>query len=694
MVSLTMKHSIRWQAPIPLWAQNSSTGLRINNPGIAPQPSILRFATDSFMEEMLSMLNDNPKRIVEWVAQPETWREPMKSPHMVSKSQEESSIAFLFNKTKQQTDQQNPALDKRIVKPKGNVVIPVDEVKQSIPLKLFQAAHQRYYLVSASLINRNPGLPDHLLKLANNEKTSFVVRRLVPPEDDSDKQTLDKIDSWDEFAFVVTDNDKTWKKLDQYNQGITRTLANNEEQIPLFPVTYQDSCGHDRKIHSGLIPVGKRETWMAAPASESVEQGQAGVSFAKVIFQTDVTAPWKVLVSQAQAKQDSLGSADIPSKERIVNDRARRTARDNIQTVSWYILLDLANFLEHYLPIVWAVVNNNATLDSLDDKETKFLNALQTITMPKSLPEKLVRLPYKDPESMDDSHSSVSYSLENVKSNLLDALVEIKDWEQNLESVEVDFVRYNNDDPIQIDDKWPDFLFPLADPESDSEDLGPLPAEIVGIDYNGLSGVDLSHAKIDALAELIEQMLPAPSEAEMIFNSQTLLDQRDAWFVVRCVYERPLCGPLFPALVSHPTRPFQLAAFFDSDAPARPIRIPMPVDISPAGLRKFQKNTAFVISDMLCGKIKKIRKLSLGDLVRSVLPWPFHKDLPNPGDTGPCKNGESSFGMICSLSIPIVTLCALILVMIMVALFDIFFRWIPFFIFCLPVPGFKGKKDS
>ncbi len=692
MVSLTMKHSVRWQAPMPLWAESSSTGLRIKDTGIAPQPSILRFATDAFMEEMLLMLNDNPKRIVEWVAQPETWREPMKSPQKLSKPQEESSIAYLFNKTKQQTDQQKPAPNKLKAKPKGNVVIPVDEAEQSMPLKLFQAAHKRYYLVSASLINRNPGMPDHQLNLSKNEKVSFVVRRLVPPEDDPDKQNLDNIDAWDEFAFVQTDSGNTWKKLDQYNKGITRTLASNEEQLPLFPVTYQDSCGYDRKVHSGLIPVGRRETWMAASASELVETGPEGISYAKIIFQTDVTAPWKVLVSQAQAKQDSLSDSDKSGEEaKVENDRVRRTARDNIQTVSWYILLDLANFLEQYLPTVWTVINKNTAQETLDDKETQFLNTLESITLSDPVKEKLVLLPeiyVKD--GLDCSSFSVPYCRDNVKSNFLDALVEIKDWEENLESVEDEFVRYNDDDPIQVNVKWPDFLFPLADPQHP----GPLPPQIEGINYSNLSNVDLSHAKIDALAELIEKMLPAPSETEVIFNSQAVLDQRDAWFVVRCVYERPLCGPLFPALVSHPTRPFQLAAFFDSDAPARPIRIPMPVDISPAGLRKFQKNTAFVISDMLCGKIKKIRKLTLGDLVLSVLPWPFHKDLPNPGDTGPCKNGESSFGVICSLSIPIVTLCALILVMIMVALFDVFFRWIPFFIFCLPIPGFKGKKGS
>jgi hypothetical protein len=47
--------------------------------------------------------------------------------------------------------------------------------------------------------------------------------------------------------------------------------------------------------------------------------------------------------------------------------------------------------------------------------------------------------------------------------------------------------------------------------------------------------------------------------------------------------------------------------------------------------------------------------------------------------------------MICSLSIPIITICALLLLMIIVNLLDIIFRWVPFFLFCFPLPKFKGK---
>src|SRR5262249_16259271 len=152
----------------------------------------------------------------------------------------------------------------------------------------------------------------------------------------------------------------------------------------------------------------------------------------------------------------------------------------------------------------------------------------------------------------------------------------------------------------------------------------------------------------------------------------------------RCVYERPACGALHEDLVSGPSERFQLAGFFDPDAPARPIRIGLPVDTTPAGLRKFDKNTAFVMSDVLCGQVARLRGLTFCDLIRSVLPWPLHKDLSVP-EGGPCKQGGANVGLVCSLSIPIITICALILLMIMVSLLDIIFRWIPYLIVCFPL---------
>jgi hypothetical protein len=118
------------------------------------------------------------------------------------------------------------------------------------------------------------------------------------------------------------------------------------------------------------------------------------------------------------------------------------------------------------------------------------------------------------------------------------------------------------------------------------------------------------------------------------------------------------------------------------------------MDTSPAGLRKHARGTAFVLSDMLCGQVQRAKGLGFIDLVRQVLPWPLHKDI-DTGDGGGCKNSNGvDIGMICSLSIPIVTLCALILLMIIVALLDFIFRWLPFLAFCFPVPKLKGKGSG
>jgi hypothetical protein len=94
---------------------------------------------------------------------------------------------------------------------------------------------------------------------------------------------------------------------------------------------------------------------------------------------------------------------------------------------------------------------------------------------------------------------------------------------------------------------------------------------------------------------------------------------------------------------------------------------------------------------MLCGQVQRAKGLGFIDLVRAVLPWPLHKDL-DVGAGGPCSDGSSSLGMICSISIPIITICALILLMIIVSLLDIVFHWLPYFVFCFPVPKFKGKS--
>ena len=128
--------------------------------------------------------------------------------------------------------------------------------------------------------------------------------------------------------------------------------------------------------------------------------------------------------------------------------------------------------------------------------------------------------------------------------------------------------------------------------------------------------------------------------------------------------------------MSDPSQPFQLASFFDSDAPARPVQVTLPVDTSPAALRKYDKGVAFLISDELQNQIQRVKSL---------------KDLANGNLDSSGSGLEVQIGLICSFSIPIITICALILLLVIVIALNLVFFWLPFFKICFPLPILKGK---
>ena len=143
----------------------------------------------------------------------------------------------------------------------------------------------------------------------------------------------------------------------------------------------------------------------------------------------------------------------------------------------------------------------------------------------------------------------------------------------------------------------------------------------------------------------------------------------DFYFIVRCVYLRPQCRQ---TIVSDPSQPFLLASYFDSDAPARRIQIALPVDTSPSALRKYDKGVAFLISQELRNQMERMQSLQQ---MSDGSPDPMGIDI----------------GMICSFSIPIITICALMLLLVIVIALNLVFFWIPFFKICFPVPTLKGE---
>jgi hypothetical protein len=671
MVAPAPRESLSWLSPSPMWRGIGDLGQEANRTEFL-RPAILRFGHDSFMDELLAALAYHPERLGEWRAVAETWEKPMRTPPTAARLALTEPVSVLSVQRSR----------RRGIGATGSVALTrLSDTELAKPLKLYQPAQLRHYLVSASLVCQRPGLPDRRIDPGKQERAAFVLRRILLPEGDT-KPAADPR-AWDEHAFIQGEKGPHWQPAKDA-EGRAGRLLPDEERLPLFSVGYDETPGRRRRVFAGTIPLGRREAYVAAGVQTGTATGggagagsEPATDPRRLLFQMQVTGPWSELVQQMLDESErrrrpqpteittTFGNPPLPPPASVAE--AVKRAREQAQTISWYALLDLERFLFNHVPRVHEVLAGSRSRSALDAQtEEPLLAGLESFTLHPALqtgPTNLLQV-----LTLLAGNPSIGNSLEQVD------------------------VTYESSGP---DVRWPTFFFPLAD----VLDQGPFPFTVGGIDLSGpAASRDATLARADnalkGLADLVEQALP-PGDGvampEIHIQARPQFDTRAAWFAIRCVYERPNCGPFDPPVVSEPTRPFQVAGFFDPDAPARPVRIPMPFDISPAGLRKFPKGTTLMISDMLCGQLKKIRRLTLGDLVLSVLPWPFHKDLPDPGATGPCRDGDS-FGMFCSLSIPIVTLCALILLIILVLLFDLFFHWLPLLFFCFPIKLLSGKQ--
>jgi hypothetical protein len=671
---------VQWTTAAPFW--DSVIDLDATTRRSFRQPAILRFASDDFMNEFAAVLNNNPPQLKDFRAQPETWRGPVTTPQIETRTL--PRFAQKLQRSRLAIEQK--AVAKALAVPDQSLTLTTSAAPQSI-LKLYQPAHQRYYLITAALVCRVPGQPDRHIEPNNQERVTYVVRKVVPAAGQSifDSSAA----PWSEYAFISG----SWQRVTN-----AAALQTNEEQQPLFAVNYAQDDGKRRRVLAGLIPVGKREAYVGAPERSSNNQLVLDPDLPPppdkrtLLFMAQVTEPWKRLIERAFAVDKMQHPPDSPlnDDDPLTGEALAasiKTNREQIQTTAWYVLLDLAKLLKQYLPNAWNSIMGEPLSSPLTNAESTLVNALTSTTISSAYASDLVQ-------------NSV-YSTSEVIRNLRDALREIQGGvpfaaedaqaiEDDLEAIVTPYDR--NDGASKLE--WPRFLFPLADPVQIA--AGPLPPAQVGV-AESTDPLTTALDRIDNFVALIAAALPAqttePTPPPLLASQPVMNIGVPTYFVIRCVFERPNCGPLQPVVVSDPTEPFLMAGFFDPDAPARPIRIALPVDTTPAGLRKFDKNTAFMISDVLCGQITRAQGLGLGDLIRTVLPWPLHKDLDVP-DGGPCVDDAGlSLGMICSLSIPIITICALILLMIMVNLLDIIFRWVPFFIMCLPFPKFKGKSS-
>jgi len=158
--------------------------------------------------------------------------------------------------------------------------------------------------------------------------------------------------------------------------------------------------------------------------------------------------------------------------------------------------------------------------------------------------------------------------------------------------------------------------------------------------------------RLQGIIELTLSDLPEPRyQREGLYHVRVFMRYRDEKGCLKIIW-----GPN--------TIPFRVAAPFDPQA-SRPHVIQMP------GLDDLKRG-------MASGAALKMPK-SLADMVQKIKP-----DFINPGLREQQPDNET--GWIYIFSIPIVTICAMILLMILVSLLNIIFRWIPWVILRIPVP--------
>ncbi len=571
-------HRHVWHSPQPLWTR------ALNDP--VPytrfrRPAILRFATDTFMDDLQEHLRLDPSAIESLVARVESWRSEQAG---------------------------------------WDTAAGYDDV-----IKLYQPVHQRFYLVTSSLVCQVRGLPDKEVDTSSQESVSFVLRRLPVNKDGT--VLPEDTPGYGEYGWF---GDAGWKpvrgprRVDRTSiptkgsADVDPSQIEREERLPLFPLSFTETVsGLSRRLIAGLVPVAKRETYETAPRhdvdpplmddKDPLRDARLGQYDARVVWSL------RTLLEPLRSSPPAILSPE------------------NVREPFAFALLDLVDFLQRYLPKVWLAIERDDNSGGLSNKENEVLNAIARLNL-HNISWRVLRAIDQERELLQSGQ--IDFSAATLPGRGLNPLVRLTKTEIRslIEHLDVS------------DDTY-------LDPSSDCS------ASSLNCCIRNALPSDQSVVTDEPFAN--------PEVAGKIGGDV------GAVYAIRCVYERPRCkrNRHYP-LVSERTRPFQLAGFFDDDAPVRPTRIALPVDTSVAGLRAFPKSVSFLISDKLRAQLDRIQAVKLEAL--------------DKGEIG--EEGQNTLGMICSLSIPIITICAFILLLVIVFVLNIVFWWVPFFRICFSIP--------
>ena len=176
----------------------------------------------------------------------------------------------------------------------------------------------------------------------------------------------------------------------------------------------------------------------------------------------------------------------------------------------------------------------------------------------------------------------------------------------------------------------------------------------------------ISGTQADTIRDRLKQ-ISAEIELQMFATASGAgrYDDPGARYVIRAFVrvKQPCDCP--PKIVWSPySERFSIAPWFES-GPGGPVPVMLP-DLTPDFLKKAKPNVAFSVPSSLANVLNQD-------------PKSFFTGLAG-------KGSGFSLDFICGFNIPIITICAFILLNIMLNLLNIIFRWLPYVKVCIPFP--------
>ena len=172
------------------------------------------------------------------------------------------------------------------------------------------------------------------------------------------------------------------------------------------------------------------------------------------------------------------------------------------------------------------------------------------------------------------------------------------------------------------------------------------------------------------LVEVDVRMVAQPLYATMVQVDEADGSGVEARYVVRAFIRLKPDHPGCPGRLvwSDYSEPFTIAPWFESSGAPVPV-IPLPDLMDRAQLARVRPTVAFALPPKLAALLRTDAK----DL----------RDGKGSGGNG------LGLGWICSFPLPIITLCAFIVLNIFLQLFNLIFWWLPMLKICIPIPKAK-----